>query len=344
MKSAVSLHPPENPAAAGGAPVAPGAPVPAAPPARQPSPLYRADLWRVALMLPRLLPWGVLSTACRLGVAIYAALRPGRFEVVRQNLTPLPSSEAPDVVARRNFSEFGRKLAALWRFEAGMPVDDIVRDGSGWEHFSAAAASGRGVLLVTPHLGNWEFGGPLLSRKGVRPLVLTAAEPGAGFTELRRDSRGRHGIETLVVGRDPFAFVEVIKRLQDGGVVALLIDRPQGGTAVTVEFCGRPFEASVAAAELARATGCIVLPVVLPREGDAWVAHALPPVAYERRALTQPAARVELTKRIMAAFEPWITRFADQWFHFVPVWPELPPGPGATNAESCDPGTSRRSA
>ena len=88
------------------------------------------------------------------------------------------------------------------------------RDGSGWEHFSAAVASGRGVLLVTPHLGNWEFGGPLLARKGVRPLVLTAAEPGAGFTELRRDSRGRHGIETLVVGRDPFAFVDMQKAVE----------------------------------------------------------------------------------------------------------------------------------
>lgn len=217
-------------------------------------------------------------------------------------------------------------------------MDGTARDGSGWEHFSAALAAGRGVLLVTPHLGNWELGAPLLTRRGVRPLVLTAPEPGQGFTELRSNARARHGVDTLVVGNDPFAFVEVIRRLQAGGVVALLLDRPTKGTAVSVELCGRPFEASVAAAELARATGCAIVPVVLPREGNSWVAHGLAAVPYERRSLTQPAARRELTGRILAALEPWIRRHPEQWFHFVPVWPAAP----ATKAESDDPPVSRR--
>ena len=250
-------------------------------------------------------------------------MRPARFAIVVENLLPLGDGDR--VVATRaakaNFANFARKLVDLWRHEAGVPLGDRVRVGDGWEHFEAATGSGRGVLLVTPHLGNWEFGAPLLARRGVKLLVLTAPEPGDGFTELRAAARRRQGIETLVVGEDPFAFVEVIRRLQEGGVVALLLDRPPAARAVEVEFFGRPFRASIAAAELARATGCAVLPVFIVRDGDGHVARTLPAIGHDRRELGDRAGRVEFTGRILRAFEPAVRKFAAQWFHFVPVWP-----------------------
>jgi hypothetical protein len=64
--------------------------------------------------------------------------------------------------------------------------------------------------------------------------VLTQPEPDARLTELRQASRARWGVETLVVGEDAFAFIEIIKRLQEGATVALLVDRPPAPTAVTV--------------------------------------------------------------------------------------------------------------
>src|SRR5439155_54004 len=121
---------------------------------------------------------------------------------------------------------------------------------------AAAQSARRGILLLTPHLGNWEFGAPLLARRGVNLLVITLAEPTRRLTELRQASRARWGIETLVIGRDPFAFVEIIRRLESGAVVALLVDRPPETSAVMVELFGRKFAASIAAAELARASGC----------------------------------------------------------------------------------------
>ena len=51
---------------------------------------------------------------------------------------------------------------------------------------------------------------------GIKLTVLTQPEPEDSLTDLRSASRARWGIETLIVGRDEFAFVEVIKRLQDG--------------------------------------------------------------------------------------------------------------------------------
>ncbi len=293
-----------------------------------PSSLYRAEVWRIGLCLVRVLPRGLCAFLGRALVSLYWSLARHRREVVIGNLLPALKGDrsAATRTAKALFRQFGVKVVDLWRFEAGLPIDDLFGQTTGWEHFEHARDQKRGVLLLTPHLGNWEFGGPLLTRKGVSLQVLTLAEPGRTFTELRQASRARWNIETLVVRDDPLAFVEVIHRLESGATVALLVDRPPPPTATMVQLFGRPFAASVAAAELARASGCVLLPVYLPRDGDAYAAHILPPIPYERAALRDRESRQRLTQEIIRVFEPLIRQHLDQWYHFVPVWPNGPQG------------------
>jgi len=289
----------------------------------EPSTFYRAGLWNAGRTVVRLLPEGVCNWIGRRAASFYGRAHPRRREVVEQNLLPVldGNQAAAREATRRLYANFGMKIAQLLRCEAGCANGIGGGQWSGWELLSAAIASKRGVLLVTPHLGDWELGGYLLAKRGVRLLVLTQPEPGNGFTELRQQSRARWGIETLVVGQDAFAFVEIIKRLQEGAVVALLLDRPPAPTAVSVELFERPFKASIAAAELARATGCAVLPVYVVHLDRGTEARVLPEIDYDRRALGDRDARRQLTQRIMRAFEPVIKQHADQWYHFVPVWP-----------------------
>jgi len=271
----------------------------------------------------RLLPTGICARICCRLAGAYWLLARHRREIVLQNLLlPLNGEHAAArQKARHLFRNFAIKLADLWRFEAGLPIDDLLGEATGWEHLEAARAQGRGVLLLTPHLGNWEFGGPWLTRRGIPLQVITLAEPGPGFTQLRRASRARWSIDTFVVGDDPFAFVEIIRRLEAGATVALLVDRPPLATAVMVELFGRPFAASIAAAELARASGCALMPVYLPRGATAYSAHILPPITYDRATLRDRDARTRLTQEIIRAFEPAIRQHLDQWYHFVPIWP-----------------------
>jgi KDO2-lipid IV(A) lauroyltransferase len=192
--------------------------------------------------------------------------------------------EAAHRVARRLRANFSKKLIDLWRYEAGLPIGDLLGPTVGWEHYLRARDSGRGVLLVTPHLGNWELGGPRFVREGTRLQVITLEEPGGGLTAIRQAARARSNIDTIVIGKDAFAFVEIIRKLEGGATVALLIDRPHPTTAVEVEFLGLRFQASIAAAELARASGCAVLPVYVVRLANYYGAYMLPEVPYERRA------------------------------------------------------------
>ena len=290
----------------------------------QPSPIYRAELWRFGLFLARIFPHHIIRTIVRGGAGIYWTCCPARREVVIQNLlVPLQGDRAAATrKARELFGEFAVKLADLWRYESGLPVSGMFGEWTGWEHFQSAQARKRGILLLTPHLGNWEFGAPLLAQRGINLLVITLAEPHGPLTKLRQESRARWGIETLVIGQDPFAFVEVIRRLEGGATVALLVDRPPASTATTIEFFGRPFAASMAAAELARASGCLLLPVYLPRTANGYAAHILPEIGYDRAALRSPDERRKLAQAIMTAFAPVIKSHLNQWYHFVPIWPQ----------------------
>ena len=286
----------------------------------------------------RILPGFFLKQVCLLVAEIYYRLQTARREVVIGNLLP---ALGDDVVAARKaahelYRQFAVKMLELWRFESGVAVFSWFTEGVEWQILEEAHCRGKGVLLVTPHLGNWEIGGALLAQRGYPLLVLTQAEPGEGLTELRQAARARWNIETLVIGGEGFEFIEIIKRLQAGATVALLLDRPLEAKAVEVELFGQPFRVSVAAAELARATGCALLGVTVIRQGSGYAAKILPEFQYDRQLLGNPEARRQLVQQMMRAFEPAIRQHAEQWYHFVPVWEgikkSLPEAGNATQA------------
>jgi len=287
----------------------------------RPSRLYNAVFWRVGLALAKVLPRWLCILLSRPVVVLYSMLAVQRRRVLMSNLLPVVGTraEARRAMARL-YRNFAVKITDLLRYEAEADTTPLLGETTGWEHFQQARAEGRGVLAITPHLGNWEFGAPFLAREGVDLQVITLAEPDARFTALRQQARTRRQVQTMVIGADPFAFVEVIRRLEQGAVVALLVDRPPPPTAVEVTLFGHPFAASIAPAELARASGCLLLPVYVPYCQGRYHARVLPPIDYDRPMLRDRAARIALTQKILAAFEPVIREYPDQWYHFVPVF------------------------
>ena len=233
----------------------------------RPSSLYRAECWQIGVKLARRLPHFLLGRLASNAAKLYWLSCPERRRVVFENVLPAVHGDVQTarITTRELFQQFALKLADLWRYESGLSIYNLFHDLTGWEHFQAAQARGKGVLLVTVHLGNWEFGAPLLTERGVKLQVITGPEPQAQLTEMRQAARARWGIETLALGDNPFAAVEILRRLDAGNSIALLVDRPPAATAVRVKLFGRPFDASISAAELARASGCAVLPVYLPR-------------------------------------------------------------------------------
>jgi predicted RND superfamily exporter protein/lauroyl/myristoyl acyltransferase len=283
---------------------------------------YRVGLWRAGLAVVRVIPPGLMKCFCMAVAELYCLLRRRQCEVVVENFLPVLAGDraAAWKAARRLHRKFAVKLVDLWRVESGVPVRDWLTNPPELEIIRLARQRGRGVLFITLHLGNWEHGGLLLNQLGIPLTILTLAEPDDGLTDLRIASRKRFGVETLIIGQDSFAFVEVIKRLQAGDALAISLDRPPPRGAVPIEFFGQPFGAPAAAAELARASGCALVGVTIVRRRAGYEVKVLPELVYDRKALGDREARRELTHQILRAFEPEIRKDVDQWYQFVPIW------------------------
>ena len=284
---------------------------------------YRGGMWRLGLVCAWIFPAALLKKIATGLADCYWLFQRQRCEVVVQNFLPVFAGDrvAAGKAARAAHQKFAAKLVDLWRVESGEQVRDWLTDPGGLEIIHAARRRGLGTLFITLHLGNWEHGGLLLNQFGIRLTILTQAEPDDGLTDLRKAARARYGVDTLIIGADSFAFVEIIKRLQAGADLAVSLDRPPDRGGVPVEFFGHPFEASLAAAELARASGCALVGVTIVRRPDGYAVKVLPEFNYDRKALGNREARRELTQQILRAFEPEIRKNIDQWYQFTPIWP-----------------------
>jgi KDO2-lipid IV(A) lauroyltransferase len=226
-------------------------------------------------------------------------------------------------LAKRAFSNFGAYIADyfLLPWIKRRSIHRWVTAHEGTEHLDAALARGRGVLLMTCHLGLWELGGVYLRYGGydvnVVGLVDRAHE---GITEFRDWMRTRQGIG--VVNRDGvhLAALTIRELLSQNKIVALLGDRLVGEKGVEVDFMGRRVAFPVGPLRMARATGAAVLPCFVIREGRGYRATIEPPIAIAPTAGISPTDFQSAVQELARRFERRICDHLDQWYVFFPFW------------------------
>jgi len=282
------------------------------------NPWYRLDTFRVALRLVSMLPRDVAQeVAGAIGRAGYDFARTGR-EAARENLARITGLRdlMLEEICRENFDRFLRMLSDYFYCSLAPPmkIRRLVQEWQGFEHIVAARKRGKGGILITGHLGNWELGGILLALEGVPLTVVTLEEPATGLTQWREAYRSRIGIKTVSVGADPFSFVGIVSALRRNEFVALLVDRPYGGSAVPVQFFGAQTSFSSAPTLLWQHTGADVIPAfVLQKPGGRYVSLLAPPVPMDPDGAGN-------AQRIAAVFETIVRRNPEQWFNYVPIW------------------------
>lgn len=291
-----------------------------------PNPCYRLGMFRLAYRLANILPRSCCQAlAGHIGRASYSlSQKPGK--ALRQNLRPVTgaSGRELDGLCRENFANFLKMLADYFycanRSEKRVPK--LLDEWRGYENITAALARGKGVIVVTGHLGNWELGGILLALKNLPMTVVTLEEPSGELTRWRDSYRRRLGIKTIKVGAEKFSFVEMIQTLRRNEIVAMLVDRPYAGTGTGVRFFGRETEFSTAPALLWQHTDAAVLPAfVLQNKKGRYLSFAEPAIPMERLDDAREAL-AKNTQRVATAFESIIREHPEQWFNYVPVWKE----------------------
>lgn len=202
-------------------------------------------------------------------------------------------------------------------------IDDYVELDASVEHIDRELAKGRGAIIVTAHLGDWELLCARLRRRGYAGAVVGLKKRRDPAADWLLDMRRSYGVTTLAQDSSPR---EVLRVLQAGGTVGLLCDLEVRRLAGEfLPFFGRPALTMTAPAALARAQRLPLIPVrcVKPRGSARYrlsVDEPLTPAPDKDR----KAATTDLMERVNQRFEAWIRETPEQWAWHQARWRTRP--------------------
>ncbi len=132
-----------------------------------------------------------------------------------------------------------------------------VAESGGWKLVERARAGGRGVILLTPHLGAWEVAGQYCSRSD--PLTVLYSPPKLKAIEpLMQAGRDRGGMKS--VSPDLSGVRTMLRAMKNGEAIGILPDQVPGtGDGVWTEFFGRPAYTMTLVSRIAESTGAPVI-------------------------------------------------------------------------------------
>jgi Kdo2-lipid IVA lauroyltransferase/acyltransferase len=137
----------------------------------------------------------------------------------------------------------------------------LITGVSGWEHVEAARQAGRGVIILTPHIGCFEIVGHFVASR--MPITTLYRRPRQGWlAPLMEEGRGR---AFKLAPADTGGVRRLIRALRQGESIGILPDQaPGNGEGIWAPFFGRPAFTMTLAARLAE-TGAAVVYVVAER-------------------------------------------------------------------------------
>src|SRR5713101_4716250 len=218
----------------------------------------------------RWLPLPVLNAINLTGNTLAIALLRKTQEGIRENYRlALGVSRAEAArLTRRLFFEYGRSTIDVWRMrsEAFTPTIRTLEEDA--RVLAESRRGGRGFLLVTGHVGNWEMGAVTLKAHALTTAVVGQPELDPNVQEMRLKLRARLGVESIDIGSSMATAFRVRAAVDRGRAVALLVDRAYPEDRAFVPFFGRPTPFLRSPALLARFCGCPVLPGFFLRSPD----------------------------------------------------------------------------
>jgi KDO2-lipid IV(A) lauroyltransferase len=261
------------------------------------------------MVLGRLERRAALAAAARLGAVLTHF---GDVATFRRNLR---------VVRRDGDSpEAGRLIAAAMGHQIQHMVDIIqvldhgrvpllaLVEGKGDEHLAQAREAGRGVILVSSHMGNWELGAAWIAARGFPLHVLYFEQLSLVLDGYLHRVRCRHGLHMVHQRRGLREAIGALKKNEILGVVA---DQDGTRNGVFAEFFGVLVSIPRGAMRLAIQRQCPLVHTWNLRRPDGSYEQCFSPAYWPPQ--DGPEAEQLLARRILSDYETVIRENPEQW-------------------------------
>ncbi|PYX98130.1 MAG: lipid A biosynthesis acyltransferase [Acidobacteria bacterium] len=271
-----------------------------------------------------------LSRAFGIGLGMAAYIVVGRLRRVGMRNLEIAFPEMPknrhSQIIRELFTGFGRHLAEFCmfpRYTAENARSVALYDG--FENYTAGRDAGRGVLLLTAHLGAWEIGSFVHSIFGNPIKIVVRRLDNPKVDALVERYRTLHGNQTFA--KEDFAR-GLLAAMKAGETVGILMDTnmtpPQG---VFVNFFGKPACTASGMARVALRSGAAVVPAFTIWDKNLKKYRVrFDPTLQLVSTGDDDADAITNTALFNRVIQNYVTRYPEQWLWVHRRWKTRPPG------------------
>jgi len=276
-----------------------------------------------------LLPLPALFATFRAVSAAFRALGVRR-RVLRVNLGAALGKELGDrereEVERNCYAEYGRIVAEVVASDRLLREKEERFELSGRPVLEEARRSGKGLLILSGHIGNFIAGAHYLRSVGI-PMTFIAKRIANEYVD-REIGRiyARHGNKVISVRgfrNDPEAGAKVFRAMKQGNLVVALVDQDAGPEGTRTTFFGLPTFLPGGPVALACRGGIAVTTGFATREGERIRIDIQTPIDYSGAASLREAVSVVLDE-YSRRLEEKVRQHPEQYFWFHKKWKAVP--------------------
>jgi KDO2-lipid IV(A) lauroyltransferase len=240
---------------------------------------------------------------------------------VKENLKVIFPQKSDREIRRiriRMFNNFAKYLVDFFRFSK---IDlEYIKNNVHIEnkhYFDEALSRGKGVIVLTAHLGNWELGGIVVALLGYPFWAVALPHKHKKVDAFFNAQRQSKGVNVIPLGK---AVRQCLNVLKENKLVALVGDRDFTEKGIIVDFFGKPAFFPEGPAAFALKTGASIVPGFIVRnKDDSFTLKIEKPLEFNP-ALDAGKDLKEIVGQYKIIIEDYIRRYPDQWYMFRRFW------------------------
>ena len=179
---------------------------------------------------------------------------------------------------------------------------------------------GKGAIILTAHIGNWEFGASILCMLGYPLMVIALPHKERPVNDLFNHQRQSMGVAIIPIHT---AIRRCLEALKSNKLVAVAADRDFTQSGEVLDFLGRKAMIPKGAALFTIKTGAPIVPCFLVRNQDNSFSllfeEAIDP-PFESEEYIEDSSLITMMQQYTKVIEEKIRQFPTQWLMFRPFW------------------------
>lgn len=224
-----------------------------------------------------------------------------------------------NAIIRRHFQHLAQNVVEMLRFpKMNQRYFDRFITAHHRERYEEARRQNQGLVLLTPHFGNWELTQILAALNGQPMTVLARAQKHSRLNDFLNELRSSHGSVAIQKGTSDVR--DFIRVLQNHGMVGALGDLSGGRDGSPIRFFGRKTTAPAGIFKIAKRAGSAVLPCFMVRtNGPQHEIFVEEPFLFTSNGHEERSVE-ECLEDYYRLLERWIRKYPDQWLWVYKRW------------------------